>query len=108
MTFQLSIKATGVLYVWLAHLEYLAQFLPIWIVLNGQAPLQSVSNNLPLLALAGVLVGFGSVLGNGCTSGHGICGLGRLSVRSLVATSVFMATGVITVAAVRHLFGSIL
>jgi uncharacterized membrane protein YedE/YeeE len=55
---------------------------PIWVVLNGQAPLQTVSNNLPLLALAGVLVGFGSVLGNGCTSGHGVCGISRLS-RSL-------------------------
>ncbi|MBS0317947.1 MAG: YeeE/YedE family protein, partial [Proteobacteria bacterium] len=52
---------------------------------------------LPLLAVAGLLVGFGTVLGSGCTSGHGVCGLGRRSARSLVATLTFMATGVATV-----------
>lgn len=50
-----------------------------------------------LLAVAGLLVGFGTVLGSGCTSGHGVCGLGRRPVRSLVATLVFMGSGVITV-----------
>jgi uncharacterized protein len=50
-----------------------------------------------LLAVAGLLVGFGTVLGSGCTSGHGVCGLGRRSVRSLVATCTFMATGFATV-----------
>jgi uncharacterized protein len=52
---------------------------------------------LPLLVVAGLLVGFGTVLGSGCTSGHGVCGLGRRSVRSLVATLVFMGSGVVTV-----------
>jgi uncharacterized protein len=52
---------------------------------------------LPLLAVAGLLVGFGTVLGSGCTSGHGVCGLGRRSVRSLVATLVFMGMGAATV-----------
>lgn len=51
----------------------------------------------PHLIIAGLLVGFGSRLGNGCTSGHGICGIGRLSPRSIVATLIFMATGIITV-----------
>jgi uncharacterized membrane protein YedE/YeeE len=78
---------------------------PIWIVINGQAPLQSVSNNLPLLALAGALVGFGSVWGNGCTSGHGVCGISRLSGRSIVATLTFMSTGFIAVLLLRHVFG---
>lgn len=55
------------------------------------------------LALAGLLVGFGTRLSNGCTSGHGVCGLSNLSLRSLVATSVFMAVGALTVFAVRHL-----
>jgi uncharacterized membrane protein YedE/YeeE len=55
-----------------------------------------------LLAVAGFLVGFGSVWGNGCTSGHGICGLSRLSLRSLIATVIFMITAVITVFVVRH------
>jgi uncharacterized membrane protein YedE/YeeE len=50
-----------------------------------------------LLILAGVLVGFGTVLGSGCTSGHGVCGIGRRSVRSLVATLVFMGAGIATV-----------
>ena len=54
-----------------------------------------------LLLVAGVLVGAGTVLGSGCTSGHGVCGLGRRSGRSLVATLVFMGTGVATVLAVR-------
>jgi uncharacterized protein len=52
---------------------------------------------LPLLIVAGLLVGFGTVLGSGCTSGHGVCGLGRRSMRSLVATLVFMGTGAATV-----------
>jgi hypothetical protein len=56
------------------------------------------SRSLAILALAGVLVGVGTRLGNGCTSGHGVCGLSRLSRRSLVATITFMAAGAITVA----------
>jgi hypothetical protein len=55
------------------------------------------------LAIAGLLVGFGTRLGSGCTSGHGICGLSRLSPRSLVATLTFMSTGFVTVYVVRHL-----
>ena len=51
----------------------------------------------PLLVVAGLLVGFGTVLGSGCTSGHGVCGLGRRSVRSLVATLCFMSAGAVTV-----------
>ena len=55
-----------------------------------------------VLVIAGVLVGFGTRLGSGCTSGHGVCGLSRLSVRSLVATLCFMATDFATVYVVRH------
>jgi uncharacterized protein len=57
------------------------------------------------MVAAGLLVGFGSVWGNGCTSGHGVCGLSRLSIRSMVATVVFMATGFVTVFLVRHVIG---
>lgn len=57
---------------------------------------------LAQIACAGLLVGFGSRLGNGCTSGHGVCGLSRGSLRSLVATLVFMATGFATVFMARH------
>jgi len=55
-------------------------------------------------ALAGLLVGIGTRMGNGCTSGHGVCGLGRRSMRSLVAVCVFMSTGMATVFLVRHVF----
>jgi uncharacterized membrane protein YedE/YeeE len=66
---------------------------------------QTVSSDLGLMAIAGLLVGFGAALGGGCTSGHGVCGLARLSPRSLVATLVFMATGFATVFVVRHVIG---
>lgn len=56
---------------------------------------------LPAIAVAGLLVGYGTRLGNGCTSGHGVCGISRLSVRSIVATIVFVGTGVLTVTAAR-------
>lgn len=59
------------------------------------------SRPLVVVALAGFLVGFGTVLANGCTSGHGVCGVSRLSRRSIVATLCFMATGFITVAVYR-------
>lgn len=58
-----------------------------------------------LMILGGLLVGFGTRLGNGCTSGHGVCGLGRLSGRSLVAVLTFLASAMVTVFAVRHGFG---
>jgi uncharacterized membrane protein YedE/YeeE len=64
----------------------------------GELAAPPPSRSLIVLAIAGLLVGFGTRLGNGCTSGHGVCGLGRLSGRSLVATLLFMATGALTVA----------
>ncbi|AZN72582.1 YeeE/YedE family protein [Georhizobium profundi] len=75
-------------------------------VATGEAVQQTVSSNVPLMIAAGLLVGFGSVWGNGCTSGHGVCGLSRLSARSIVATCVFMATAFATVFLVRHMIGS--
>ena len=64
-------------------------------------------NDAPLgvLLAAGLLVGLGVRMGCGCTSGHGVCGLGRRSLRSLVATLTFMATGIVTVFLLRHVFG---
>jgi uncharacterized protein len=61
----------------------------------------------PWMALAGLLVGLGTRLGSGCTSGHGVCGIARLSPRSLAATGAFMAAGVATVFIVRHLLGAV-
>lgn len=63
------------------------------------------AGSLLLVAIAGLLVGFGTRLGNGCTSGHGVCGTSRLSFRSIVATLTFIATGAITVAVATHLGG---
>ncbi|KUF37527.1 YeeE/YedE family protein [Xanthomonas phaseoli] len=68
------------------------------------APLSGT--NLPLLIVAGVLVGYGTRLGAGCTSGHGVSGLARLSPRSIVATTVFMLLGMATVMAVRAVAGA--
>jgi uncharacterized membrane protein YedE/YeeE len=61
--------------------------------------------SLPLLIGAGLLVGFGTRLGSGCTSGHGICGISRLSSRSIVATLIFMGAAMITTFVMRHLLG---
>ena len=55
-----------------------------------------------LIAIAGLLVGFGARLGGGCTSGHGVCGLARFSPRSIIATAIFMATAIVVVAVTRH------
>jgi uncharacterized membrane protein YedE/YeeE len=72
-------------------------------LVTGTLPVPTIEAGAPLLVLAGLLVGFGAVWGNGCTSGHGVCGLSRLSMRSLVATAVFMATAMATVFLTRHL-----
>lgn len=71
------------------------------------APLPDIriDANGPLLIVAGLLVGYGTRLGSGCTSGHGVCGISRLSWRSIAATGLFMAAGFVTVGLVRHVFG---
>ncbi len=68
------------------------------------APLPRADFSRTGLIIAGLLVGFGTRMGNGCTSGHGVCGLGRLSVRSLAAVVTFMATAIATTFVVRHLW----
>jgi uncharacterized membrane protein YedE/YeeE len=70
---------------------------------TGRLPVQTIQANTTLLILAGFFVGFGSVWGNGCTSGHGVCGISRLSLRSVVATLTFIAVGILTVFGARHL-----
>lgn len=61
--------------------------------------------SLEAVAVAGLIVGFGTIMGSGCTSGHGVCGISRLSPRSLVATVAFMAAGFVTASVLKHLFG---
>lgn len=67
-----------------------------------ELPSLDISDNLAKIVLAGLLVGFGTRLGSGCTSGHGVCGIARLSVRSIVATMVFMAAAILTVYITKH------
>ena len=71
-----------------------------WAALPGAPP-----GNLLLAVIGGLLVGFGTRLGTGCTSGHGVCGLARLSPRSLAATLIFMAAGMASVFVLRHVIG---
>lgn len=72
---------------------------------TGTMPAVDVPVSLPALLIGGVIVGLGAALGSGCTSGHGVCGMARLSLRSIVATLVFMAATGITVFVVRHVAG---
>lgn len=73
----------------------------IWI-LAAELPAIEIKASYPVLAVSGLLVGIGTRYGSGCTSGHGVCGLSRLSGRSLIATVTFMAAGFVTVYIVRH------
>ena len=80
---------------------------PLWAaVLFEMHPIQVIDASWAAIVVAGLLIGFGAVYGSGCTSGHGICGLSRLSPRSLVATLSFMLAGFITVFVIRHMIGA--
>jgi uncharacterized membrane protein YedE/YeeE len=81
--------------------------LPALYTLAIGAPEVIVTTATPLLIIGGLLVGLGTRLGSGCTSGHGVCGLSRLSPRSLVATGVFMAMAAAVVFVLRHLIGGV-
>ena len=78
---------------------------PIWNLFFVEIERQAVSDNYFILGIAGLLVGFGSSYGNGCTSGHGVCGLSRGSTRSIIATVTFMFTGFLTVYILRNTLG---
>ncbi|MBU3614592.1 YeeE/YedE family protein [Polynucleobacter sp. Latsch14-2] len=79
---------------------------PLWAAwLLDIHPIQVIDADWVSVIIAGLLVGFGSAYGSGCTSGHGICGLSRLSPRSLVATISFMLAGFVTAFVLRHLIG---
>ena len=72
---------------------------------DGALFVSSVERSPTTLAVAGLLVGFGTRMGQGCTSGHGVCGISRFSARSTAATLTFMAAGFVTVFLTRHVFG---
>ncbi len=98
----------GILKPWQLDSQWRLAFLigliisaPLWKGLGGNLHLELVTP-LTVLAIAGLLVGYGTQLGGGCTSGHGICGNARLSKRSIIATLTFMVSAGITVYMVRH------
>src|SRR5208282_944716 len=79
---------------------------PLSAALIGYAvPVPQMPTSVITVAAAGLLVGFGTRLSNGCTSGHGVCGIARLSPRSIIATGIFMAAAMIVVALTRHVVG---
>ena len=74
----------------------------VYMLATGGALLVRIEASLPIVVVAGLLVGFDTPLGSGCTSGHGVSGLARFSKRSIVATSVFMGAGIVTVFLTHH------
>ena len=110
--------ATGILagallpasrYDWVWRVMMLAgMFTGPWVFLaiSGQLPDIQVPAATPLLLIGGFLVGIGVTLGSGCTSGHGVCGMARLSPRSFAATATFMLTTGLTVYVIRHVLGA--
>jgi len=78
----------------------------IYTLVVGARPTFEMGAGWPVMIAGGLLVGFGTRLGSGCTSGHGVCGVSRLSPRSVLATGAFMASGIVTVAIARHLLGA--
>ena len=79
---------------------------PLLYALFTQVPRSRIDAGYPALVVAGLLVGIGTRYGSGCTSGHGVCGMSRLSPRSLVATAAFMLAGFVTVFVARHVIGA--
>ena len=92
---------------WGWRLAFIAGLIAAPLVWQWFAPLPAMETpSDPLVIIvAGLLVGFGTRMGSGCTSGHGVCGLSRLSMRSLAATLTSITTGAITVFVMRHVFG---
>lgn len=93
---------------WTENLLFLAGIIiaPALYALAVSPPAITITGSLPLLIAGGVLVGIGSRLGSGCTSGHGVCGISRLSKRSVLATLVFMSVAIAVVTVTRHLIAS--
>lgn len=77
----------------------------LYSLIGTEPPAFEITSNLPLIVAGGALVGFGTRLGSGCTSGHGVCGLSRLSPRSMASVVLFMGAGMATVALLKPIFG---
>lgn len=78
----------------------------LYAIATGSMPAFELNASWPLIIAGGLLVGFGTRLGSGCTSGHGVCGLSRLSIRSLVSVAIFMGAGMATVAILKAALGT--
>lgn len=74
----------------------------------SKLPIANIETDYFTLAIAGLIVGFSTRYGSGCTSGHGVCGMSRLSLRSIIATLLFMASGAVTVYVMRHVIGTLI
>lgn len=77
---------------------------PLFLALTGHWPAMTISTSLPVILVAGLMVGVGTRMGSGCTSGHGVVGIARLSPQSMIATVVFVVAGVIVVTLLRRAF----
>lgn len=77
----------------------------VWVFAGGDVGAIVIEANTMELVGAGLLVGFGTQLGSGCTSGHGVCGIGRMSPRGLVATAFYIGTGALVIYVLRHVVG---
>ena len=75
------------------------------VLVGYHVPMPQMPGSYMTIVIGGLLVGFGARLGSGCTSGHGICGIARLSSRSIAATAIFMAAAIVVVALTHHVFG---
>jgi uncharacterized protein len=93
---------------WVERAAFLVALILVPALLHPLFPASTgLTGNLAVVALAGVMVGFGTRLANGCTSGHGVCGISRLSLRGMVATVIYIAVGGLVMAALRHGWGLI-
>ena len=95
---------------WAERVAFLAALVAVPAFLHATGSLASqthLTGNIGLIVLAGLLVGLGTRIGNGCTSGHGVCGISRLSLRGLVATLIYIGAGVLTVLALRGIAGGL-
>jgi len=91
---------------WLSNFLFLVGLVlgpSVYVLISNKDIAFSMTSSLPIIIIGGILVGFGTKIGSGCTSGHGICGISRFSIRSIVATITFMIIAMITVALLRLL-----
>ncbi|MGJ8545091.1 MAG: YeeE/YedE family protein [Sulfitobacter sp.] len=95
---------------WRERLSFLAGLIAMPALINlaaGQAAQTHLTGNAALILLAGLLVGLGTRIGNGCTSGHGVCGISRLNPRGIISTLVYIAAGALVVALLRLIWGAL-